>query len=70
MQLDTNMDPKVVRTIVQDRFARHLNFCRQIVNEKDMGARVNEYARATYFLLRSKHLNIPYSLTWDWDHMV
>lgn len=53
--MDTVLDQKAIRTIVQDRFSKFAINNRQYVNEG-----MAEYSRMTYCILRSKHLNTPY----------
>lgn len=63
------MDQKTIRMILQDRFSRHTGFCRLHLNDKKLSEQTGEYARVTYCLLRSKHLNLPYSQTQEWDRI-
>lgn len=61
------MDQKTIRTIVQDRFTRHMGFCRQFLAEKALAEHIGDYARMTYCILRSKHLNLQYGEVPEWD---
>lgn len=61
------MDQKTIRMILQDRFSRHNAFCRQHLNDRKLVEQTGEYARVTYCLLRSRHLNFPYAPLGEWD---
>jgi hypothetical protein len=68
--MDTNIDQKSIRTILQDRFGRHMSFCRLHLTDKKLAEQTGEYARVTYCMLRSKHLNMPYTPSQEWDKIV
>jgi hypothetical protein len=68
--MDTNMDQKNIRMIIQDRFSRHTSFCRLHLSDKKLAEQTGVYARVTYCLLRSKHLNLPYTPSLEWDKIV
>jgi hypothetical protein len=65
--MDTNMEQKTIRTIVQDRFTKHMGFCRQFFADKALAEHIGEYSRITYCILRCKHLTLPFSESPEWD---
>ena len=69
-QLDTNLEHKVLRTIVQDRFSSHMKFYREHTTHDIFNDDVTLYSRMAYCILRSHVLNPTSDVTSPFENQL